>query len=110
MTEPDLAAVEEYRKAQEAEYGQYVAAEAISINGVRAFNQFDPVPAGHVEREVVSRDSVITREEYDQLLAAAAGSDPTLTATPTAPAVLVDAKTTTPKTPAAPSATNVKDA
>lgn len=62
MTEPDLAAVEEHRKAQEADYGKYVAAEVILINGVRAFNPGDPVPVGHVEREVVALDQVTERE------------------------------------------------
>lgn len=48
----------EYRAKQEAEYSAYVATEAIDIGGVRAFNVGDPVPKGHVERNVVSEDSV----------------------------------------------------
>lgn len=43
----------ELRKAQEAEYGTYVATEPIDIFGARAFNVGDPVPVGHVERGVV---------------------------------------------------------
>lgn len=42
----------------EAEYGTYVAAKVIDIDGVRAFNPGDPVPASHVKRGVVGSDSV----------------------------------------------------
>lgn len=54
----DLAPDEEYRKAQEAEYGQFVATKAIDIRGARAFNEGDPVPASHVKNGVVSKDDV----------------------------------------------------
>jgi hypothetical protein len=47
-----------YLKAQAAEWGTYVATSAIHINGARAFNPGDPVPASHVERGVVSSDDV----------------------------------------------------
>ena len=57
MPETPLTA-DEYRKAQEAEYGTYVAAQAIDIEGARAFNVGDPVPASHVERGVVAADAV----------------------------------------------------
>lgn len=50
--------VEEYLKAQKAEWGTYVATEPIDIGGARAFNAGDPVPASHVERGVVSSESV----------------------------------------------------
>lgn len=40
---------ESRRKAQETEYGTWVATEAISINGTLAFNAGDPVPVSHVE-------------------------------------------------------------
>lgn len=50
--------VEEYRKAQEAEYGTWVALTAIDINGARAFNAGDPVPVSHVERNIVPSESV----------------------------------------------------
>lgn len=51
--------VEEYRKAQEAEWATYVAKRPIDIDGARAFNTGDPVPASHVEREVVPADAVV---------------------------------------------------
>lgn len=56
---PDLTPDEEYRKAQEAEYGTYVAAHPIDIRGARAFNTGDPVPKSHVDRGVVSEDDVV---------------------------------------------------
>jgi hypothetical protein len=46
--------VEEYKAAQQVEWGQYVAIEAIDIGGARAFNAGDPVPASHVKAGVVS--------------------------------------------------------
>lgn len=48
----------EYREAQGAEYGTYVATQEININGARAFNPGDPVPVSHVERGVVDSDQV----------------------------------------------------
>lgn len=54
----DLTPDEEYRREQIAEYSSYVANKPININGARAFNEGDPVPAGHVERGVVSEDDV----------------------------------------------------
>ena len=56
MSEPVTAA--QYREEQEREYGQFVAAQAIFIDGARAFNVGDPVPASHVERKVVHPDEV----------------------------------------------------
>ena len=56
---PDLTPDEEYRKAQEAEYGSFVANKAIDIGGARAFNEGDPVPKSHVDRGVVSEDDVV---------------------------------------------------
>lgn len=50
--------VEEYVKAQQVEYGTYVATVPIDIYGARAFNPGDPVPVSHVERGMVSADSV----------------------------------------------------
>lgn len=38
------------RRARELEYGQFVATEAISLDGAPAFNEGDPVPAGHVKK------------------------------------------------------------
>ncbi len=50
--------LEDLRKAEQAEWGEYVALHAIDIDGVRAFNAGDPVPKSHVERGVVSKDAV----------------------------------------------------
>lgn len=48
----------ERRAAQVEEYGTYRAASVIFIDGVRAFNAGDLVPASHVSREVVPADLV----------------------------------------------------
>jgi hypothetical protein len=56
MSEPVTAA--QLREEQEREYGQFVAAQVIDIEGARAFNVGDPVPASHVQRGVVSADAV----------------------------------------------------
>lgn len=53
-----MAAVDDFQKQQEAEYGTYVAIEPINIGGARAFNPGDPVPKGHVERGVVDETQV----------------------------------------------------
>jgi hypothetical protein len=50
--------VDDYVKAQKAEWGTYVATTPIDIHGARAFNTGDPVPASHVTNGVVSSDSV----------------------------------------------------
>lgn len=50
--------LDEFRKAQEAEYGEYVAAEKIHIGNALAFNEGDPVPVSHVERGVVDKSQV----------------------------------------------------
>lgn len=69
--------VEEYRAAQEAEWGQYVANEAIDINGVRAFNAGNAVPVSHVERGVVDKSQVrdVKAEAAKAERAAAKSSD-----------------------------------
>lgn len=56
---PDLTPDEEYRQAQAAEYGTYVAAKPIDIRGARAFNTGDPVPVSHVENGTVNEDDVV---------------------------------------------------
>jgi hypothetical protein len=48
----------QFREEQVKEYGVYVAAQTIFIEGARAFNAGDPVPASHVERGVVAADEV----------------------------------------------------
>jgi hypothetical protein len=57
MPDPVLT-VAEYKAAQVAEYTTYVAVQAIDINGARAFNVGDPVPASHVDRGVVDSGQV----------------------------------------------------
>lgn len=49
---------EQYRQALVDEYSQYVAIAPIDIDGARAFNVGDPVPASHVERGAVGADRV----------------------------------------------------
>ena len=68
---------EQLREAQVAEYGTYVAAQTIFIEGARAFNVGDPVPVSHVERGVVAADEVAkTSTKAGQALAAGT-SEPT---------------------------------
>lgn len=55
---PEPQTLEEYEAAQRDLYSQYVAKEPINIDGARAFNVGDPVPATHVSRGVVDKDSV----------------------------------------------------
>lgn len=56
-TTPAAITAEALRKEREKEYGSYVAAEEIRIDGVLAFGKGYPVPVSHVE-------------EYPQLLEA----------------------------------------
>ena len=44
---------------QAAEYSKFVAKDVIYVDGARAFNPGDPVPAGHVENGVVDKDQVV---------------------------------------------------
>jgi len=53
-----MSDVENFRDAQAAEYGEYVAVEPININGVRAFNVGDPVPKSHVTGAVVAKSQI----------------------------------------------------
>lgn len=52
------ATAEDRRAVQLAEYGTYVAAEVIFLDGVRAFNEGDAVPVSHVDRGVVDVSQV----------------------------------------------------
>lgn len=52
---------EEFQSEQSAEWDEYVATEAINLDGVRAFNPGDPVPKSHVTSGVVSKDQVARR-------------------------------------------------
>lgn len=58
---PDLTPDEEYRQAQIAEYGEYVATKPIDIGTARAFNVGDPVPVSHVKNGVVAKADVARR-------------------------------------------------
>lgn len=49
---------EQYAQALADEYSQFVATAPIDIDGARAFNVGDPVPASHMERQVVPADRV----------------------------------------------------
>ena len=49
------------QKAKEAEWGEYVATQVITINGTRAFNPGDPVPKSHVDSGVVAKEQVARR-------------------------------------------------
>lgn len=50
--------VEDYLKEQRDEWGTYVAVVAIDVNGARAFNPGNPVPASHVKSGVVAESDV----------------------------------------------------
>ena len=58
MTAPNPVTAADYREAQRAEYGTYVAVVPIDINGARAFNVGDAVPVSHVESRVVNESEV----------------------------------------------------
>lgn len=77
MTAPAPQTVEDRERERAAEYGKYVAVQAIDINGVRAFNVGDAVPIGHVDRGVVHKDSVRTVSSKAGQQAVAAVTDPT---------------------------------
>lgn len=74
---------EEYRQAQAAEWGTYVATETIEIGGARAFNVGDAVPSSHVERGVVPEHAVA--KATTKAGKAAAEANPTATVTTTEP-------------------------
>jgi hypothetical protein len=58
VADQDASPLSDYERAEEIEWGTYVAAVAIVIDGVRAFNPGDAVPATHVARGVVKPDEV----------------------------------------------------
>lgn len=72
---PEPTPDEEYREAQAAEYGEYVAKHPIDIRGARAFNTGDPVPVSHVKSGTVSKDDVV--KASTKAGAAAAAANPT---------------------------------
>lgn len=58
----EIITVDDYKSAQAEEWGQYVAAKPIHLDGSLAFNTGDPVPASHVTRGVVSVDDVTVKK------------------------------------------------
>lgn len=50
---------EQTAEAYAAEWGKWVAKDAIFFGTARAFNAGDPVPVSHVDRGVVSKDQVV---------------------------------------------------
>lgn len=71
MSTPTTA--DDLRQQLEVDYGTYVATRVIYVDGVRAFNVGDPVPASHVERGVVGADEVA--KSSTKAGRAAAGTD-----------------------------------
>jgi hypothetical protein len=59
----DSTSLSEYERAEQVEWGTYVAAAVIVIDGARAFNPGDAVPASHVMRGVVRPDEVRLADE-----------------------------------------------
>jgi hypothetical protein len=53
--------LEEYRKEQAAEYGEFVAVEQIFYDGALAFNPGDAVPKSNVERHGYLDDQLVAR-------------------------------------------------
>lgn len=45
---PDVMTAEQYAEGVRKEYSTYVATQAIDVNGARAYNVGDPVPASAV--------------------------------------------------------------
>lgn len=58
MPDDPQAAARALIAEQEAEWGEYVAKETITIDGVRAFNAGDPVPKSHVDSNIVDKSQV----------------------------------------------------
>lgn len=56
--------LDQYKAGQVAEWGVFVCgSRPIDIEGVRAFNPGDAVPASHVTRGIVDEGDVITRDD-----------------------------------------------
>lgn len=52
---------ESLRRELEAEYGTYVAVDAIHHDGVRAYNAGDPVPASNVRTHGYDKAGLVTK-------------------------------------------------
>lgn len=59
---PDQS-LEDYKAAQAAEYGTWVAAVPIDVDGVRAFNEGNPVPASHVKKYGYDKSDLVKKAE-----------------------------------------------
>lgn len=68
---------EELRQAQADEYGEYIAIEPITVDGVRAFNTGDAVPRSHVSGGVVDEAQVARRTTKAAAKAKAAATEGT---------------------------------
>ena len=80
MSEPTPPqTLEEYKAALEAEWGRYVAAEAIEIGNARAFNPGDPVPVSHVKAGLVDKSAVSDSPSYQAAKSQASKSADTKT-------------------------------
>ena len=53
--------VAEFQDALTSEWGTYVAIVPIDLNGARAANPGDPIPASHVKQGLVSEEQVAKR-------------------------------------------------
>lgn len=60
VTTTDSVTAEDQRKAIAEEYGQWVAAEPIFIDGVLAFAEGHPVPVGHVKKFGFDKSGVVS--------------------------------------------------
>jgi len=56
-----MSDVEDFAAAQAAEYATFVATEPILVDGVRAYNVGDPVPASNVERHSYLQQGLVRK-------------------------------------------------
>ena len=56
-----MSDVEDFAAAQAAEYATYVATEPILVDGARAYNVGDPVPASNVERHSYLQQGLVRK-------------------------------------------------
>jgi len=86
-----MSDVEDFAAAQAAEYAAYVATETILVDGSRAYNVGDPVPASNVERHDYLALGVVRKASDPAPELAAPEPPPALQGEP----VVIDATTTT---------------
>ena len=56
-----MSDVEDFAAAQAAEYATFVATEPILVDGARAYNVGDPVPASNVERHSYLQQGLVRK-------------------------------------------------